>query len=263
MTGQFEAASAAELIKARQPQVTVQLALHIPKQPAAFTIALQAETRSIQTTEGDPNGPFPLELISKGKTIALRQETREDLGTVYVAEISKAMVGQPFSIRLTSEGKTVGYYNRDPEKDKSRLFGASIFVNGVCSLGQQLADGQFELGWGHWSQTPHHPLAAPGDGDPKAAPAQQPLQSPSVLEVDSYATQLESVPLVFAIPSNGEGLITVHLFAEKLPSDRRIPRPDEVVTQTHHKPIKLVPRDDSVMLHSPPVLTHRIVYRVK
>ena len=157
----------------------------------------------------------------------------------------------------------MGYYNRDPEKDKSRLFGASIFVNGVCSLGQQLADGQFELGWGHWSQTPHHPLAAPGDGDPKAAPAQQPLQSPSVLEVDSYATQLESVPLVFAIPSNGEGLITVHLFAEKLPSDRRIPRPDEVVTQTHHKPIKLVPRDDSVMLHSPPVLTHRIVYRVK
>jgi hypothetical protein len=104
-------------------------------------------------------------------------------------------------------------------------------------------------------------LASPEN--PKAALAKQPPEAPSVLEVDSYATQVESVPFVFAIPSSGEGLMTVHLFAEKLPGDRRIPRPDEVVTQTHHKPIKLVPWDDSVMLHSPPVLTHRIVYRVK
>ena len=261
VTGQFEATSAGELIKARQPEVTVQLSLHIPHVEAAFKIALQAETRSIQTTEGDPIGPFPLELISKGKAIALKPETREDLGTVYVAQIPKALEGQPFSIRLTSDGKTVGYYNRDPEKDNSRLMGVSLFVNGVCSLGQQLADGQFELGWGHWSQTPHHPLAAPGD--PKAAPAQQPPKAPSVLEVDSYATQLESAPFIFATPSSGEGLITVHLFAEKLPGDRRVPRPGEVVTQTHHRPVKLVPWDDHIMLHSPPVLTHRIVYRVK
>lgn len=259
VTGQFDAISAAELLKARQPVVNIQLALHV-RNLAVYKSTFQAETRSIQTAAGDPIGPFPLELISNGKTIALKQETQEDLGTVYVAEISKAMVGQPFSIRLTSEGKSVGYYNRDEEKDKSRLVGASIFVNGVCSLGQQLADGQFELGWGHWSQTPHHSLASPEN--PKAVLAKQPAD-PSVLEVDGYATQLESVPFVFAIPSSGEGLMTVHLFAEKLPGDRRIPRPDEVVTQTHHKPIKLVPWDDSVMLHSPPVLTHRIVYRVK
>ena len=268
VTGQFDATSAAELLKARQPVVTIQLALHM-RNLAVYKSTFQAETRSIQTAAGDPIGPFRLELISNGNVIVLKQEEREDLGTVYVAEISKAMVGQPFSVRLRSLGNTVGYYNRDPEQDKSRLFGVSVFVNGVCSLGQPLMDGKFELGWGHWSQSPRHPLTAPGyvvtdtTNGPKVEPKQQQLEDSSVLEVDSYRTPLESVPMVFAIPAGGEGLITVHLFAGKIPGDRRIPRGDEAVIPTQFKPVKLVPWFDTPLLHAPPVLTHRIVYRLQ
>ncbi len=268
VTGQFDATSGSELLKARQPVANIQLALHVRNLPI-YKSTFQAETRSIQTTEGDPIGPFPLELISNGKTIVLKQEEREELGTIYVAEIPPSMVGRPFSLRLTSQGTTVGYRNRDPEQDKSRLFGVSIFVNGVCSLGQPLGDAKFELGWGHWSQSPRHPLTGPGyvvtetTNGFKVEPKQQQIADSSVLKVDSYRTRLESVPLVFAIPSGGEGLITVHLFAGKMPGDRRIPRGDEAVIPTQFKPVKLVPWYDTPLLHAPPVLTHRIVYRLK
>ena len=69
--------------------------------------------------------------------------------------------------------------------------------------------------------------------------------------------------MVFALPSSGEGLITVHLFAGKMPGDRRIPRGDEALIPTQFEPVKLVPWYDAPLLHAPPVLTHRIVYRLK
>ena len=268
VTGQFDATSAAELLKARQPVVKIQLALHARNLPV-YKTAFQAETRSIQTAAGDPIGPFPLELIGNGNSILLEPEEREGLGTVYVAEIPPSMVGKPFSLRLTSQGRTVGYRNRNPELEESRLFGVSLFVNGVCSLGQPLGDGKLGLGWGHWSQTPRHALTAPGyvvtdtTNGPTVEPKQQQFADSSVLEVDSYRTPLESVPMLFALPASGEGLITVQLFAGKMPGDRRIPRGDEAVTQSHYEPVQLVPWYDTPLLHAPPVLTHRIVYRLK
>lgn len=268
VTGQFDATSAAELLKARQPFVNIQLALHV-RNLAVIKSTFQAETRSVQTAAGDPIGPFPLELISNGNIIVLKQEEREELGTVYVAEIPPSMVGKPFSLRLTSQGTIVGYRNRDPEMDKSRLFGVAVFVNGVCSLGQPLGEAKFELGWGHWSQSPQHPLTAPGyvvtetTNGFKVEPKQQQIADSSILKVDSYRTPLESFPMVFTIPSGGEGLITAYFFAEKMPGDRRIPRGDEAVIPTQFKPVKLVPWFDAPLLHAPPVLTHRIVYRLQ
>jgi hypothetical protein len=268
VTGQFDATSAAELLNASQPVVNIQLALHM-RNLNVLKSTFQADTRSIQTAPGDPIGPFPLELISNGNNIVLKQEEREDLGTVYVAEIAPSMVGKPFSLRLTSEGATVGYRNRDQEMDQSRLFGVAIFINGVCSLGQPLGEAQFELGWGHWSQSPLHPLTAPGyvvtesTNGPKVEPKQQQIADGSVLNVDSYRTPLESSPMLFTIPTGGEGLITVYFFAEKMPGDRRIPRGGEAMIPTHFKPIKLVPWFDTPLLHTPGVLTHRIVYRLQ
>ncbi|MCA9085474.1 MAG: PDZ domain-containing protein [Planctomycetaceae bacterium] len=268
VTSRFDAVSATELLNARQPVVDIHLALHAPKLPV-YRTAFQAETRSIQTSEGDPIGPFPLEVISNGNRIDLQPEQSQDLGTVYVAEIPESMLRQPFTVKLKSLGETVGYRNRDPELDKSRLFGVALFVNGVCSIGQSFGDGRFELGWGHWSQTPRHPLAAPGyvvtetDSGPKVEAQQQQREDSSVLQIDSYRVPLNSVPLVFTLPPGGEGLITVHLFAEKLPGDRRIPRGDEAIIPTQFKPVRLVPWFETPLLHAPPVLTHRIVFRVK
>lgn len=268
VTGRFNADSAAALLAARQPVVTFQLSLHIPKLPVV-KMSFEAETRSIQTADADPIGPFPLELISNGNSLMLKPEEREGLGTVYVADITRPLVGRPFSLHLTSQGRIVGYRNRDPRLEESRLFGVSVFVNGVCSLGQPMGDGNFGLGWGHWSQTPRHALTAPGfaitdtaDGPQVERQRQQPEDS-SVLEVDNYRTSSETVPLTFTMPSSGEGLITVYLFAEKLAGDRRIPRGDEAMIPTQFKPVKLVPWYNAPLLHAPPVLTHRIVYRLK
>ena len=268
VTGHFDASSAAELLNAGQPFVKIHLALHVRNLPI-YKSTFQAETRSVQAAPGDPIGPFPLELISNDKPIVLKQEEREELGTVYVAEIHPSLLGKPFSLRLTSQGTTVGYRNRDPEKDKSRLFGVAVFVNGVCGLCQPLGEAKFEFGWGHWSQSPLRPLTAPGyvvtetTNGPKVEPKQQQTADSSVLEVDSYRSPLESVPMMFEIPSSGEGLITVYIFAEKIPGDRRIPQGGEAIVPTHFKPIKLVPSFDAPLLHAPAVLTHRIVYRLQ
>ncbi len=94
---------------------------------------------------------------------------------------------------------------------------------------------------------------------PKVEPKQQQIADSSVLEVDSYGSPLESVPMLFEIPSSGKGLITVYFFAEKMPADRRIPQGGEAIVPTHFKPIRLVPWFDAPLLHTPAVLTHRIV----
>ena len=112
-------------------------------------------------------------------------------------------------------------------------------------------------------------MAAPGylvtetDSGPKVEAQQQQPEDSSVLQVDSDRTPLELVPMVFALPPGGEGLITVHLFAEWLPGDRRIPRGDEVIIPTQFKPVRLVPWFETPLLHAPLVLTHRIVFRVR
>jgi hypothetical protein len=98
---------------------------------------------------------------------------------------------------------------------------------------------------------------------PKVVPKQQQIADGSVLNVDCYRTPLESFPLLFTIPSGEEGLITVYFFAEKLPGDRRIPRGGEAMIPTHFKPLKLVPWFNAPLLHTPGVLTHRIVYQLQ
>jgi hypothetical protein len=187
--------------------------------------------------------------------------------------------GKEFTIRLTNHGMPpVGWLARSEKRERTRFYTAAVFVDGVNSIYEKEADGQFHPSQRHPDKVTKWVLAAPGM---RVRPGYDTLRNPRAvqyvrgaggaeLEIPGFQLNNETAA-AFEFADAGEsvanevgltkeiGMINVYFYAERLKEDeiyfgpgvaaampggvkqgRPIPqRVYRVTVHTHPKPVEV------------------------